>query len=268
MAVYARWFFVARLIITVFLTSIPIADLARADNSIDFERKTFTVARYRGQIFIDGLKVEHPLSQFPQFVSLIEKFDHQKFDNDREFLNWAQKLRGVRTYTFDEVIETDEEGETSREPLVLKPEDQQTDLRDRWISWLELREKERLSQQLETARNQSQTEQTNRYEPYAGSRNSAAEEIVRSLSIISGETSLWEVELRSSQYPNYLVTQGIGFSSSTTLGYGSFFSTGYGIEPSRSFYVRVTGRTSQEASSAASWKHPGYFVGSIRRISN
>lgn len=106
MAVFARWLFVARLIITVFLTSIPIADLVRANDEIDFERKTFTVARYRGQIFIDGLKVEHPLSQFPQFVALIEKFDHQKFDNDREFHHWAHKLQGVRTYKFDEVIGT------------------------------------------------------------------------------------------------------------------------------------------------------------------
>ncbi len=39
MAVYARWFFVARLIITVFLTSIPIADLVRANDGIDFEGK-------------------------------------------------------------------------------------------------------------------------------------------------------------------------------------------------------------------------------------
>ncbi len=69
------------------------------------------------------------------------------------------------------------------------------------------------------------------------------------------KTSLWEVELRSSQYPNYLVTQGIGFTAVPRWD-TELFSTGYGIEPSRSFYVRVTGRTSQEASSAASWKHP------------
>ena len=147
MAVYARWFFVVRLIITVFLTSIPIADLVRAEDNIAFERKTFTVARYHGQIFIDGIKVRNPLTRFPTFVALIEKFDNQQFDNDREFLQWAQKLRGVRTYTFDEVIETYEEGETSREPLVLKPDDQQSVLRERWNSWLEERENERLRQQ-------------------------------------------------------------------------------------------------------------------------
>jgi hypothetical protein len=80
--------------------------LVRADDVIEFERKTITFARYRGQIFIDGTKVQHPLTQFPTIVALNEKFDHQKFDNDREFLHWAHKLRGVRTYTFDEVIGT------------------------------------------------------------------------------------------------------------------------------------------------------------------
>lgn len=266
MAIFSRWFLVVRLIVTIFLSSIPIADLVRADGDIKFERKTFSVARYHGQIFIDGIKVQNPLTRFPTFVALIEKFDNQKFDNDREFLHWAQKLRGVRTYTFDEVVETDPWGETVRQPLVLKPDERQSELRKLWNSWLDEQEKERLHQQSEAERNSSQNNQ-NQSDASTSSQNSAAENIVRSLSIISGETSLWEVELRSSQYPNYLVTQGIGFSSSATLGYGSFFSTGYGIPPSKSFYVRVTGRTSHEASSAASWKHPGYAVGTIRRIS-
>ena len=266
MAVYSRWFLAIRLVVTVFLSSIPIADLVRADSGIDFERKTFTVARYHGQIFIDGTRVQHPLTQIPTFVALIEKFDNQKFDDDREFLHWAQKLRGVRTYTFDEVVEKDQWGVTAREPLVLKPDEQQPELRKLWKSWLDEQEKERLHQRSEAERNSSQNNQ-NQYGASTSSQNRAADNIVRSLSIISGETSLWEVELRSSQYPNYLVTQGIGFSSNTTLGYGSFFSTGYGIPPSKSFYVRVTGRTSQEASSAASWTHPGYTVGTIRRIS-
>jgi hypothetical protein len=154
--------------------------------------------------------------------------------------------------------------------------------------WLNKRHEEleeanrvRLEKEQETKRYQQQSELQRIQIQAALSQAAAAEKAANSLSVISGETSLWEVELvpldgysTGSNFvgPNYgSFTAGTTLISSNRgvhLFSGGYFPSGgylYGQGYNNSF-VKTHGRTSQAAIDKALYDNPGYRVGTIRRL--
>lgn len=163
------------------------------------------------------------------------------------------------------------------------------ELDPKWQAWLDKRHAEieesnrgRLAQEREARTYQLQAQLQQLQTQALNAQVAAAERSATSLAVISGETSLWEVEL---------VPAGqVGSCSGCTWGYSSFpYGTGYettGISlssygrgnfaasfgnyatygQSGSFFVKSYGRTSQVASENAVGSNPGYRVGTIRKL--
>jgi uncharacterized protein YraI len=258
------------------------------ESEVSFERNQFTVTRQKGEILIDGIIAPpHVLEKKGKEIRLIETFDGLKFSTDRQFFQWARKLQGTRTYTYDEVIRSTGDGAAVSQPLVFFDADERSKLDPKWHAWLAERESKieaanraRLAQEQETMRYQQilqiQQLQTNALIAQA----TAAEKSSENLAVISGATSLWEVELvpagnsstcyGCSQGFNGMwygiQSSGLGFLASganLNATFGGSFNNG---TVSKSMFIRAYGRTSQAASDYAVYTHPGYRAGSIRRL--
>lgn len=258
------------------------------ESSVSFLRHQFTVSRQNGKILLDGTEIpKHFVQTKSKEVKLIEIFDGLIFPSDRQFFQWARKLKGTRTYTYDEVIRVTEDGSTNSQPLVFFDKDQRSDLDTKWHVWLDMGQAEleqanrlRLAQEQEAKRYQQQAHLQELQTQALQAQVAAAEKSGQSLAVISGATSLWEVELVpagssggcSDCSPNFsgivygTQTYGIslvanGGSLTSTFGGNYNFSGG-----SNSLYVKAYGRTSQAASDQAVQYNPGYRVGTIRKL--
>lgn len=257
--------------------------------SVSFERKQFTVNRHKGKVFIDGAELHRffPDNKSKE-VRLIEVFDGLSFSTDRQFQEWAQKLRGTRTYTYDEVTRMETDGSRVTKPLVFFEREQRIELDKLWNAWLD----ERQAQWEETQRVRAlQEEEAKQYQQAThllelqskgiAAQVAAAERSADSLVVISGATSLWEVELipAGSSEGSYFSPQSLGVFSVGTQSTGISLFVGGGGQKSSTFgttyqwgsvsnslTVRAYGRTSQIASDSALHSNPGYRVASIRKL--
>jgi hypothetical protein len=276
------------LIFSLVTVTLSAGQLTAEETNISFERKQFTVSRHRGKIFFDGTSAPRDiLENKSKEVRLIETFDGLGFSSDKQFLQWAQKLRGTRTYTYDEVTRVNADGSTLVQPLVFFDQEQRTELDMKWHDWLDQRHaameeanRIRLEQEQEVKRYQQQSYLLELQSQALSAQIAAAERSADSLAVISGATSLWEVELVpagstglcSSCSSNFggltWGTQSTGISflangGSLTSTFGSNYNFGTG---SNSVYVRAYGRTSQAASDYALNTHPGYRAAGVRRL--
>lgn len=258
------------------------------ESSVSFLRHQFTVSRQNGKILFDGTEIpKHFLETKSKEVKLIEIFDGLNFPSDRQFLQWARKLKGTRTYTYDEVIRVTEDGSTSTQPLVFYDKEQRSELDSKWHVWLDMRQADleqanrlRLAQEQESKRYQQQAHLQELQTKAKQAQAAAAEKSAQSLAVISGATSLWEVELvpagsfgGCSTCSSYLggfgygtQTHGVAFVANgggLTSTFGGNYNFGGG---SNSLYVKAYGRTSQAASDQAVQYNPGYRVGTIRKL--
>jgi len=111
------------------------------DGQRQFHPHQFKVSHQHGSIFIDAKLASHyPLLNHNKELSLIQAFDNLKFPSDRQFLDWARKLKGTRTYTYDEVTQKDEQGKTTTKPLVLFDSEERKILDPFWQTWLDKRQ--------------------------------------------------------------------------------------------------------------------------------
>ncbi len=266
----------------------PDAEKSINESNVSFERHQFTVSRQNGKILFDGIEIaKHIVETKSKEVKLIETFDGLSFPSDRQFLQWARKIQGTRTYTYDEVIRVAEDGSTHTQPLVFFDKDQRSILDAKWHAWLDKRRVEieeanrlRIAQEQETKRYQQQVHQLELQTQALQAQAAAAEKSSQSLAVISGATSLWEVELVPKggfggcydcspflgQLANGTQSYGISFvanSGNLASSFGSHYNYG---QRSSSFHVKAYGRTSQIASEQAVADHPGYRVGTIRKL--
>lgn len=268
----------------------PSLDVGKKANesSVSFKRHQFKVSRQNGKILFDGTEIpKHFVETKSKEVKLIEIFDGLNFPSDRQFLQWARKLKGARTYTYDEVIRVTEDGSTNTQPLVFFDKNQRSELDSKWHVWLDMRQAEleqanrlRLAQEQEAKRYQQQAHLQELQTQTIQAQAAAAEKSAQTLAVISGATSLWEVELVpagssggcSDCSPNFggivygTQTYGVSFvanggSLTSTFGGNYNFSGG-----SNSLYVQAYGRTSQAASYQAVQYNPGYRAGTIRKL--
>lgn len=224
-----------------------------AESNVSFERRQFTVGRNKGKILFNGFVAPRQiLENMGKEVRLIETFDGLQFASNKDFIQWTHKLKGTRTYTYDEVKRVSADGTTITQPLVFFSETERNELDPKWQAWLDERQAEleksnriRLAQEQEAKRYQQLKNLHELQTQVLSAQAAAAERSAESLAVISGETSLWEVELFPSN---------TGFS-------GSFYDS-----HSKSIYVRAFGRTSQDASDHALNSNLGYQVGSIRKL--
>jgi hypothetical protein len=255
---------------------------------VSFERRQFTISRHHGKIFFDGTEAPRQIVENKsKEVRLIEIFDGLNFSSDKQFDQWARKLRGTRTYTFDEVTLVAANGSTVTQPLVFFDRDQRADLDTKWHAWLTKRQAE-----MEEANRvkRAQEQETKQYEELGRLRElqtrtlqaqtDAAEKSARSLAVISGETSLWEVELvpvgsfggcTSCSDNLGVFLQGTSSAGVSLFANGgnlaSSFGTSFNIRShTNSIYVKAYGRTSQVASDEAVHSNPGYRAASIRKL--
>ena len=257
-------------------------------SSVSFERRQFTVSRQKGKILFDGVEAPRMIvANKSKEIRLIETFDGLDFPSDKQFLHWANKLRGTRTYTYDEVTSVAADGSTFTQPLVFFSNEQRAELDKKWHAWLDKRQSEideasraRLAQEQEAKRYQQQAHLQELQAQALSSQIAAAERSAESLAVISGATSLWEVELLPAGYAGvcsscspdfsdlFYGTQSTGISFTTNgNSLSSTFGSNYGFgNRSKSIYVRAYGRTSQVASDNALSSNPGYQVGSIRKL--
>jgi hypothetical protein len=258
------------------------------ESSVSFLRHQFTVSRQNGKILFDGTEIpKHIVETKSKEVKLIEIFDGLNFPSDKQFLKWARKLKGPRTYTYDEVTHVAEDGSTNTLPLVFFDKDQRSELDSKWHVWLDMRQAEleqanrlRLAQEQEAKRYQQQAHLQDLQTQALQAQVAAAEKSAQSLAVVSGATSLWEVELvpagsfgGCSTCSSYLGGLGYGtqtFGVSFVANGGnlsSTFGSNYDIHGgSNSLYVQAYGRTSQAASAQAVQYHPGYRAGTIRKL--
>jgi hypothetical protein len=248
-------------LVLIFAPSLAIAQTdATEPSAVRFERHQFTITRKRSLIYIDGQVAKHPLQEQPLLVSLIETFDELDLPTDRDFFNWARRLQGTRTYTYDNAILKDAQGREIATPLVLLPKEEQQRLNQAWTDWLAKREAERVVYQQPKASPVPAN-------PYLQAQQDALQQLVafsastaNSAAVLSGETSLWEVELLDS----VTSAHSIGFyTPGVNFGFGSAFHP----TTQNHRYLRVYARTSLDASSQAAALNPGHQISSIRRIS-
>lgn len=234
------------------------APALRLDHEMTFERHQFVIERRNGQTFIDNQRIgNHPIEQqssinIKQAIDLIEHFDGLIFRDDRDFQNWVKKLRGPRTYTYDLVVQQFEDRLT-KTPLVLLPSEVQTQIDPSWRKWVDGRDSENAKNRT-TKSNTGASEPTSETE-FAKTIAASVQSAAQSLRVISGETSLWEVELLPSKTPI-----GLNLNPGRTWNAWEFNRN--------SFYVRTFGRTSDIAVQNAQKNNPGYAVGSVRRLTN
>jgi hypothetical protein len=240
----------------ILLADEPIAPQAVPSEStefvlVSFVRKTFTVENAKGRILLEGRLVSNRVRvENPQAVALIESFDSLDFKTDHEFFDWARKLRGSRTYTYDVVTTVGLNRIAKRVPLVLLPQKERELLDPLWRLWLEENQAVReLNRRVEETSDVDRA-RTDTDSSYAESLINTAKDASRSLSIISGETSLWEVEL---------VEENSVFRANPFDPWGA---------AKTSVFVQAIGRTSGDASQRALSNNPGYTVGIVRKLSN
>lgn len=247
----------------LFLFAPAIANAQSEEKQLDdvrFERYQFAVARERGHVYLDGGVTKHPISEQPKLLSLIETFDHVKFNTDHDFFAWARELRGTRTYTYDNVIFSDAQGLVTTKPLVLLPSDERSRVEPAWQAWLAQRDAEQ--QRVKQQQIAYETEQAlyNAQQSALDKLVAANESAARSLAVASGETSVWEVEVVDSfESSNYLTNY---FPGGIDFNVGS----GFGSTAGNPKYIRAYGRSSSEAANQALATSPGYQIGSVRRI--
>lgn len=256
------------LLIPFAINSAQADDLANVDNAkqndelvgedLQFERHQFSVERFRGHVYLNGQLGDHAVSAGSQFVDLIETFDHLNFETDHEFRNWVRRLRGTRTYTYDNVIRTDEQGQVDVTPLVLLPAETRTKVDPLWNNWL-------LEQERASSRAQSEHE----------SDHDTTELLVSLLASRAAApvatADRWEVELvpRGSQR---LFLTGPEQATNVFLNHRSvpitFGLAGTPYDPTayRAKYVRVSAYDSYEASVQATSQYPGYESRTIRKL--
>ena len=200
---------------------------------VRFERHQFAVARHRGHVYLDGRVTKRPIGEQPELVSLIETFDQVKFNSDRDFFDRGSKLRSTRTYTYDDVLFSDDQGKLTKTPLVLLPGDERSRVEPAWQAWLAQREAEQ--QEYKQQRIAYETEQAffKKQQEALARLVEANEAAARSLAVASGETSLWEVEV---------------------------------VKGHVSINYQAYGRSSDEAARQVLGNNPGFQLGSIRRI--
>ncbi len=268
------------------------SQISNAEPSITFQRHQFTISRQNGKILIDGQVVlNHFHDSKGKELGLIEIFDNVRFPTDREFLEWARKLRGTRSYTYDEVTQVGPDGASATKPLVFFDKAQRAELDSKWQAWLDKRsakmeEENRLrmvrEREAQTYQQQAQLQQLQTQ--VLLTQAAAAQKSAESLAVISGETSLWEIELipvgqiggcpggcSGSYYGfpsiNGYETSGTIFTAFGTGNVSASFGNNYLYgSGSNSLYVRNYGRTSQVASYLAIQENPGYRVGHIRKL--
>ena len=146
-----------------------------------------------GHVYFNNYWYSHPLTEQSQYVRLIEVFDQQHFNSNHEFFEWAKTLRGTRTYTYDTVKLHRPNSVTDLGPLFFAPQER-AEINPTW----RIGEKEdaRLVEQ-DRMKRESELEKARQEAELANSRllAQAASESAKSLSVLSGDTSLWEVEL-------------------------------------------------------------------------
>lgn len=259
----------------------------REDTSVAFERRQFTVSRYQGRILFDGSEALRPiLENKSKELRLIEIFDGQQFASDRAFNQWAHKLKGTRTYTYDEVHRVSPDGSKLSQPLVFFDKDQRIDLDLKWHAWLNERQAEiekanqiRIVQEQEARRYQQIADLQELQIQALSAQAQAAQRSADSLAVISGATSLWEVELVPAVSYSFCATclptfggnyYGSQNASLSLLANGGGVISSFGGSLSHigstSIYVSAYGRTSQIASDYALNSRPGYRVGSVRKL--
>ncbi len=260
-------------LLTVFTTSVtPILADDNASQDVRFERQHFTVERYHGIVYIDGVSSKHSKTDNAQYVDLITAFDGVEFKTDHDVLSWVCTLHGKRTYTYDNVIRKDDLGNETVKPLVLLSSEERLQVDPLWRAWLaaeaesaRVAEQQRIAYESEQSRYAAQQETANQL---AAATQAAA----NSLAVASGETSLWEVELipqGSGSFGSYSSQSGAGtylvgyYPAGVTANFGEAYFTN---DFSNHKYVRTYGRSSDYASSQALSNNPGYRTGSIRKL--
>jgi hypothetical protein len=259
--------------------------------STGFKRHQFTVSRQNGKIYFDGNVVpSHFRESKNKEVRLIEIFDDLSFPSDGELVAWARKLRGTRTYTYDEVTQVDSSGTSTTMPLVFFKKDQRAELDISWNAWLDKRQADleaanrlRMAEEKEARIYQQQAQLQQLQTQAILAQTAAAKQSANSLAVISGETSLWEIELVpagqysscigcSTSYSRYPYTYGYETSGVSFNAFGngnfaaSFGSNNWYGNGSGRFYVKGYGRSSDVAGYAAAQNNPGYRVGTIRKL--
>ena len=116
---------------------VPTVTNTAIDETVEyaFERSTFQVSRHRGHVYFGDYWYVKPLSEQETYVRLIETFDGLNFDTNAEFFDWARKLRGKRTYTYDSVAQIRGGKTTVLGPLVLLPEEKRSKIDQHWRAW-------------------------------------------------------------------------------------------------------------------------------------
>jgi hypothetical protein len=228
-----------------------------------FERNTFDVSRQHGHVYFNNYWYSHPLIEQHQYVRLIEVFDHQNFTSDHEFFNWAKTLRGTRTYTYDTVKEHRPNSVTNLGPLVLLAAKQRAEIDPAWRFWRD-QEETRLAKLAQKQR-EAEAIKARQDAELETSRKlvKSATQSAQALSVLSGNTSLWEVELQPRGPRTIWLPSGspqFSFSNRTPFGAINFSVGG-------SKYVRSYGRNSVSAGRTALTKNPNYRLGSVRRVS-
>ncbi len=263
---------------------------SNAEPIVKFQRHQFSVSRQNGKILIDGKVVANHFHQkSSKEIALIQEFDNVSFSTDKEFNDWARKLRSTRTYTYDEVTQVDSDGKSTTKPLVLFDLEHRKELDPKWQTWLDKRQAEieesnrgRLAQEREARTYQLQAQLQQLQTQALNAQVAAAERSAASLAVISGETSLWEVELVpggqvgscsscSSGYSSFpygfgYETSGVSLSSYGRGNFAASFGNYSTYGQSGSFSVKSYGRTSLIASENAVSSYPGYRVGTIRKL--
>ncbi len=201
----------------------------REEEIVSFERLQFTISRHKGKIIFDGVAVpRHVLGNKSKELRLIEIFDGLQFPSDKSFIQWTHKLKGTRTYTYDVVHQVSADGTSVTQPLVFFNEEQRKDLDVKWHAWLNERQAEmekanqiRLAEEQEAKRYQQMAYLQELQTKALVAQADAAEKSAESLAVISGATSLWEIELIPVEGSNTCVTCQPNFGG---LALGSQFS--------------------------------------------
>ncbi len=218
------------------------------ETNVTFERHQFTVNRFRGKIFFDGSEAARPILETKRKeIRLIETFEGLTFASEREFVQWVNKLRGARTYTFDEVTRVTSDGSTVTRPLVFFDNEERSEVDAQWHAWLDKRQAEideanrvRSAQEQEAKRYQQLAHLQELQAQALAAQAAAAERSAESLAVISGATSLWEVELIPAEAADFCPGCSTGFSDvfygSTSAGTAFFpyvgWNSSFGINPS------------------------------------
>jgi hypothetical protein len=233
-----------------------------ASTRYTFVRHTFDVSRKHGHVYFGNYWYARPLVEQSTYVRLIEVFDGRNFKSNSEFSAWAKKLRGTRTYTYDTVQRHDGNQVTNLGPLVLLPNDQRTSINPYWANW---RSQQDALKRDQVAKAKRESLRQARLEAELASTKSllnSTANSAQSLSLLSGKTSLWEVQLfPRNSHVQWVPNQGTHFSfnSGSTYRPWTFYAP-------QQLVVTSYGRDSLSARNAAIQAHPNYQAGFVRKL--